>query len=184
LVKKTKYKRKTSTSNWYNEFIKAIFSINGINLEIKFTSNGNKNQNWINAQFIYAAFEKGGIWYCIRLINEWYITEEQIKTVVNDLFENLQNLIDENPEKCWTSKIDYLEELWNDFKEKGYINKKFDKKMGESNIIKNLKPLLIKYYKSISKEIKLKNWKIVWTTERWKTLIESWFYKEINRRAT
>lgn len=179
------FESKKWTSSWYID-LKVICEINWVLVEIKLIPHGNKNQDWINFQWIYAYLQKYIEWYVIRHLEDWYITDEEIEIICEAFFDNLQELINENPEKTWTSKEELLQELWNDF-QKMKNNKwvylirpwiKFENRPTIRNIQTYLLPWLIRYYKDKLIKISLKNQKETYTNERWKKLLENWFYKK------
>ena len=190
LIDWIKFEKKSWTSKWYID-IKSTFEIEispkiFIKMEIKITPPNNENQDWIHFSWIYAYLSKYIEWYIIRHLENWYISVEDLSIMCEAFFENLQTLINENPEKVWTSKDEYLKELWDDFqnKEKDENWKpiirhwiKFKNRSIEQNIWSYLLPWLIAYYKTKLIKINSIDWKEIYTNERWKALIESWYFK-------
>ncbi len=175
-----KWWKKDTSGEWYKE-IKIIFNLHWNKVEVKITEKWNKNQDWINFQWIYKYLNTHIWWIIIR--NGWtsYITKDEIENMVVDFFDNLEKLISENPEKKWTKKSDYIKELWIDLQKEWFIAKNLkyeNQSKKESKLMYHIIHWLRKYYESKLIKIKLKDWTIVYTTDRWYKLINEWYYHE------
>lgn len=176
-----KEERKTWTNKWYID-LKFIIQFWHTKTEIKIIPHENQNQEWLNNQWIYAMLNRYIEWFIIRHLNDWYITEEELKMIAEVFFINLQKILNENPEITWISKEEFLfwiqKEwfmwLWEDMQKKWLI--RWDvkpKKNLETTINSYFIPGLIQYFKQKLVWVKLKNWNIVWRNQRSKAIYES-----------
>ncbi len=175
--------KKSSSWKLYKE-IKILFSLHWNKVETKITEKWNSNQNWLNFQWIYKYLDRHIWWIIIR--NGWlnYITKDEIELMVVDFFDNLETLIRENPEKKWTKNSDYIKELWFDLQNNWFISDKLkyeNQNKKESRLMYHVIHWLRKYYESKLIKMKLKDWTIVYTTERWEELINQWFYNNMTK---
>lgn len=174
---------KKTSSKWYKE-MKIIFELNWNKVEVKITWKWNKNQNWINFQWIYKVLSNDIWWLIIR--NSWYINSDEIEIMSKVFFDNLQKFIDENPERKWTPKEVLLKELWDDLQNEWFIYKNIkyeNQSKSESKLLLYLVPALAKYYKSILIKWQLKNWEIVYIDDRTLILWIQWYKTEkVERR--
>ena len=171
----TWYGKKKATAKWYKE-IKFQWRIGWVKFEIKFTNKWNRNQNGINFSGIYDYLAKHIEWSVIRQWWLWYITEDEIRTLVDDFFTNIPALLSKNPEKRNTSPDDYLKELWDDLVFHGHI------RWGINFLTQNktwklynyLGPGLTQYFKAKLVKIKLPNGHYAYTSERISRLSREW----------
>ncbi len=155
------------TSQWYID-VKTTVKHWWISVENKIVPHKNKNQDWLNFQWVYSYLEKELKWILTRHVWPGFITNEEINILTIDFFENLQEMINANLEKAWVSEWKYLIELWDDLKKWEFIKRKrikFENRSDDENIKKYMIEWLENYFKSKLIKIELDTWDIVYTTE-------------------
>jgi hypothetical protein len=139
-----------------------------VNIEIKVVPHKNENQKWLQFQWVYAFLWKYIEWITMRHLENWCIQEDTIQMYSELFFDNLQELINNNPETVWMSKEDYLPDLWNDLQEKGFIRAwvKYENRNANDNIRRYMIQWLVSYFKSLL----IKKWDGTYTNARYKIL--------------
>ncbi len=180
-IENIKEEKKSWTTEWYMD-LKFIIQFWDTKTEIKITPHENQNQEWLNFQWIYAMLNRYIEWFIIRHLNDWYITEEELKMIAEIFFTHLQKILNDNPEITWMSKEEFLfwnpEKkimwLWEDMQKKWLIRWDVKPKKNLDTTIKSyFIPWLVQYFKSKLVWTKFEDWKIVWRNERSKVLYES-----------
>lgn len=159
--------KKEWTSDEYVD-MKFTCIIDWLSIEIKIVPHKNKNQEWLNFQWIYAYLNKYIEWIMMRHLADWFVTNDDLAMFAELFFEELQPLLNKNPETTWMSKEEYLPWLWSDMQEKWFIRKwiKMWNRNTQENIRKFFIPWLVKYFESKLIEDKDKDWKTIWRNAR------------------
>ncbi len=168
-----KQEKKSASHEKYID-LKFTCIIDGVNIEIKIVPHQNENQKWLQFQWVYAFLNKFIEWITMRHLQDGYIEWENIHMYCELFFENLQDMINKNPETVWMSKEDFLPDLWTDLQTKWYIRTwiKYINRSMNDNIKRYMINGLTEYYKSCLIASKLPNNKIVRRNERSKNLYE------------
>ncbi|MDD5769873.1 MAG: hypothetical protein PHE25_02805 [Candidatus Gracilibacteria bacterium] len=179
-VNNIKTEKKSGTSKGYIDLKFSIRFGNTV-IEIKITPPENKNQEGLNFSGIYAVLNRYIEGFIIRHLNDGYITGKELEMMAGIFFDNLQRLINENPEITGMSAEEFLygikskdgktdfKGLWEDMQGRGLIRADLKAK----NIERQRKLFLeglANYYKSMLKSVILDNGEMVWSNERGKEL--------------
>ena len=153
-------------------------------IEAKVMLKENKNEKWINMQWVYGHF---------RIFEEWcrdhfYVGENYIKYMVNDFFETLPTILKENRGSKNKDPDKFKEELWESLK--GLPEKKENETEPEKFITskwemkeKELAQWLVKYYKSRLVPAKIgKHKKIVYISKRNARISQEWYMPPVKKQ--
>ncbi|MDD2487742.1 MAG: hypothetical protein PHS92_05230 [Candidatus Gracilibacteria bacterium] len=157
-----KREKKGATNDDF-ELVKITAQIPGVSggVEIRITEKGNRNQKGLAFSGIYKMLSSDIEGKMIRHFSK-DMTDDELKDEVILFFDDLDIFLKENPETQGISREEFEMELWDDMKEKGFIDKNksrdFDKhpKVREAQLSEFKEQLingLTKYYKSKLEEV-------------------------------
>jgi len=165
---KLKWDVELPLENWEDSSLFDIWT------EIKFVIEWQDNEKWLSLHSIYDYAKRFR-----ELTRLWLpIRELDILNYVNDFFEN----IEEKLEKKNKEKDIYLEELFNDLKEKNFISKTIKFNIKSKKIENKIAIWLFKYFKSLLLPLKIWNCKKpYYFHKRALALSELWLHKPMKK---